>query len=200
MKEDEGNLLPTSSMNESLAGRNWPKHQSSSHKQLGEIVKFEGFPVKEEDAIRLKELKKKLLASKLPHVEIKRTMQLERRRAEKALSRIRKQVCFHCRQSGHILAHCPNLKGDADLAVESGICFKCGSTEHLHTQCRHVLGDNYKFATCFICKQEGHISKQCPDNPKGLYPEGGSCRLCGDVTHMKRDLSLIHISEPTRPY
>ena len=32
-------------------------------------------------------------------------------------------------------------------------------------------GDAYNFATCFICKQVGHLSKACPDNPKGLYPQ-----------------------------
>lgn len=151
------------------------------------VVRFEGFPVKKEDAERLKSLKVKLLASKIPHNEIKKTMKLERRRAEKALAREKKQICFQCRQSGHLLSQCPELRNNGEQSTESGICFKCGSTEHQHTQCKVVRGDNYKFATCFICKQEGHISKQCPDNPKGLYPEGGSCRICGDVTHLKKD-------------
>ena len=40
---------------------------------------------------------------------------------------------------------------------------------------------------CFLCKEQGHIAKQCPDNPRGLYPKGGGCHLCGDVTHFKKD-------------
>jgi len=48
-------------------------------------------------------------------------------------------------------------------------------------------GDNFRFAECFICKEQGHIAKQCPDNPRGLYPKGGACTVCGDVTHFKRD-------------
>ena len=27
----------------------------------------------------------------------------------------------------------------------------------------------YNFAVCFICKEEGHLAKACPDNPKGTY-------------------------------
>merc|ERR1712058_217833 len=45
----------------------------------------------------------------------------------------------------------------------------------------------YRFAVCFICKQEGHLAKACPDNPKGLYPNGGGCVFCGSVEHLKRD-------------
>jgi zinc finger CCHC domain-containing protein 9 len=38
-----------------------------------------------------------------------------------------------------------------------------------------------------VCKEQGHIARQCPDNPRGLYPKGGACRVCGDVTHLKKD-------------
>lgn len=55
----------------------------------------------------------------------------------------------------------------------TGICFKCGSTEHTHFECKVVRGMDYNFATCFICKEQGHIAKQCPDNQRGLYPKGG---------------------------
>lgn len=150
------------------------------------IARYQGFPVKRSDFERLKALEKKLIASKVPRDKIAITMKMERRKAEKALAREKKKLCFHCRNSGHVLSECPQLeKNDAEL-MEAGICFKCGSTEHQHTQC-HIRGDVYKHATCFICKQEGHISKQCPDNPRGLYPEGGGCRICGDVTHLKKD-------------
>ena len=31
------------------------------------------------------------------------------------------------------------------------------------------------------------MAKACPDNPKGLYPNGGGCVFCGSVEHLKRD-------------
>ncbi|XP_053970404.1 putative uncharacterized protein DDB_G0286901 [Hylaeus volcanicus] len=149
-----------------------------------EIVKFGGFPVRKEDAERLHELKQKMIMKGIPKKETDAAIKLERRKAEKALARIRKCVCFHCRKAGHNLSDCP------ELGIEqagTGICFKCGSTEHTHFECKVAKPTEFRYATCFICREQGHIAKQCPDNPKGVYPQGGSCKVCGDVTHLKKD-------------
>lgn len=111
-------------------------------------------------------------------------MKFERRRAEKSLARMRKNVCFLCRKTGHNLSDCPNLDKEQSA---TGICFKCGSTEHTHFECKVNKTDEYRFASCFICRERGHIAKQCPDNPRGLYPDGGACNVCGDVTHLKQN-------------
>lgn len=41
---------------------------------------------------------------------------------------------------------------------------------------------------------QGHISRQCPDNPRGIYPKGGACKECGDVTHLKKDCPKVYYS------
>ncbi|XP_057665012.1 uncharacterized protein LOC130899246 [Diorhabda carinulata] len=152
-----------------------------------EIDYVDGFPVKKEDAIRLKKLRKEMISKGLPRSEIKIALKLERRKAEKAFSREKKKVCFNCRKSGHNLSECPNLEKDQVSQSGTGICFKCGSTEHTHFECKVVRSQDFKFAQCFICNEQGHIARQCPDNARGLYPKGGSCKVCGDVTHLKKD-------------
>jgi len=109
---------------------------------------------------------------------------LEKRRAARRERRKRGKPCFHCREPGHMAAKCPK-KGEGESAQD--ICFKCGSTEHSIYQCKKDTGDDMPFATCFICKQKGHLSSKCPDNPRGLYPDGGGCRFCGSVEHYRRD-------------
>lgn len=151
------------------------------------IAYVDGFPIKKEDADRIRKLRQEMIGKGLPQSEIKISLKLERRKAEKSFAREKKKVCFNCRKAGHNLSECPELNKDLISTAGSGICFKCGSTEHTHFECRVVKGQEFKFAKCFICQEQGHISRQCPDNAKGLYPKGGACRVCGDVTHLKKD-------------
>ncbi|KPI99859.1 Zinc finger CCHC domain-containing protein 9 [Papilio xuthus] len=158
-----------------------------------ELIRFDGFPIMKKDAERLTELKNSMIKKGIPKSEVQRTMKLERRRAEKALARIKREVCYNCRKGGHNLSDCPELKSKIP-GVDSaeGVCFKCGSTEHRQFECKVQRDKEFRFATCFICKEAGHIARQCPDNPKGLYPNGGCCKLCGDVTHLKKDCPTMN--------
>ena len=45
----------------------------------------------------------------------------------------------------------------------------------------------YPYATCFVCKEMGHISRDCLSNDNGLYPNGGCCLECGSVRHFRKD-------------
>ncbi|XP_047992548.1 uncharacterized protein LOC125231213 [Leguminivora glycinivorella] len=153
-----------------------------------ELVRFDGFPIMKRDAERLTELRNSMIKKGIPKSEVQRTMKLERRRAEKALARLKRDVCYNCRKGGHNLSDCPELKSKIPgVDAAEGICFKCGSTEHRQFECKVQRDNEFRFATCFICREQGHLARQCPDNPKGLYPNGGSCKLCGDVTHLRKD-------------
>ncbi|NXM67605.1 ZCHC9 protein, partial [Serilophus lunatus] len=98
------------------------------------------------------------------------------------------KVCFHCREPGHGVADCPAVLESQDMGT--GICYRCGSTEHDISKCRARVdpaAGPFPYAKCFICGEMGHLSRSCPDNPKGLYAEGGGCRLCGSVEHFRKD-------------
>lgn len=124
-----------------------------------ELVRFDGFPVMKKDADRLAELKNNMIKKGIPKSEVQRTMKLERRRAEKALARMKREVCYNCRKGGHNLSDCPELKSKIPgVDAPEGVCFKCGSTEHKQFECKVQKDKEFKFATCFICKEPVSIT------------------------------------------
>ncbi|XP_069022912.1 zinc finger CCHC domain-containing protein 9 [Embiotoca jacksoni] len=121
-------------------------------------------------------------------VALKKDQRREDRRVKRQTDKKSNMLCFNCRKPGHGLTDCP--EADRDEEMGRGICYRCGSTEHEIHKCRAkvdpALGD-FPYAKCFICSQTGHLSRSCPDNPKGLYAQGGSCRVCGSVEHFQKD-------------
>ncbi|KOB76047.1 putative zinc finger protein [Operophtera brumata] len=102
-----------------------------------ELVRYDGFPIMKKDAERLAELKTSMIKKGIPKSEVQRTMKLERRRAEKALARSKRDVCYNCRKGGHNLSDCPELKTKIPgVGAPDGLCFKCGSTEHRQFECK----------------------------------------------------------------
>ncbi|CAJ0607934.1 unnamed protein product [Cylicocyclus nassatus] len=123
---------------------------------------------------------------------IKRWKAREKRRVERQVSKQTGRACFHCRQRGHVLAECPNRGDDnqvGNVAIThgDGICFKCGSTEHSVHKCPRKNIKGFPYATCFVCGQQGHLSRDCEKNANGIYPDGGGCNVCGSTKHLKRD-------------
>lgn len=106
------------------------------------------------------------------------------------------KVCFACRKPGHLVEQCTNnVDGSAQPETDqpatfmTGICYHCASLQHTSKHCSHPNRKKhpFKFATCFICQQQGHLASQCPANEHGLYPNGGSCNFCGSIRHLAKD-------------
>lgn len=57
----------------------------------------------------------------------------------------------------------------------------------------------FPHAQCFVCGEKGHLSRACPDNPRGLYPNGGSCKMCGSVEHFLKDCPEAVNSKSSKP-
>ncbi|KFV63092.1 Zinc finger CCHC domain-containing protein 9, partial [Dryobates pubescens] len=139
--------------------------------QSGEVAEADSAELEKEVALALKKDKRR-----------------EDRRLKRKENKKNAMVCFHCREPGHGVADCPAVLESEDMGT--GICYRCGSTEHDIGKCRAKVDPAvgpFPYAKCFICGEMGHLSRSCPDNPKGLYAEGGGCKLCGSVEHFKKD-------------
>ncbi len=103
-----------------------------------------------------------------------------KRRARRQLSKENSMVCYGCRKSGHSVKKCPSAS-----ATNKTICYRCGSFAHRLEACPEKPDpqQSLPYALCFYCNQKGHLSGQCSQNEKGLYPNGGGCKYCGSVRH-----------------
>ena len=109
------------------------KDKSGQVVQDGEGL-FQGFRVLQEDVERLRNLHDKLQKEKVP--EMQEILKKERRKAEKTLANSKKNVCFQCRQPGHVLSDCPQTAKKTGVV---GKCFKCGSSAHSSKDCQSKL-------------------------------------------------------------
>ncbi|CAF2138072.1 unnamed protein product [Brassica rapa] len=59
----------------------------------------------------------------------------------------------------------------APASFEKKLGYNCGDTNHSLSHCPLPLENGEtKFASCFVCKEHGDISKNCPQNKNGVYP------------------------------
>lgn len=139
-----------------------------------------------------------------PNLPPERKEASENRRRRRIAERNVNTICFACRDKGHAVLDCPKI---ADGSIKPpdvqngfsavgvvGICYRCGSRKHRLSACREKPPDPSNplpFASCFVCNGNGHLSSQCPKNKeKGVYPNGGCCKLCGETDHLARNCKL----------
>lgn len=140
------------------------------------------------------EAKQKKVLPKLTRDDRKRKYQEALCEAPRIAEQSKKLFCLNCKKKGHILADCPDGKvegvtSSGGLVSTEKICYNCGSHDHALRTCRKPRDPQGKlpFASCFICKGTGHISRDCPSNENGLYPNGGGCLECGSKYHFAKD-------------
>lgn len=90
-------------------------------------------------------------------------------------------ICFKCGDNSHTSSELVTLNGTLFFVVFVHLIFP-----FVWFRC-YIKEEVYMFADCFICKQPGHLTRQCPKNETGLYPKGGACFSCGSKLHLSRN-------------
>ena len=166
-----------------MEGPHFRKKRQNIFQKLAKLKKYTEDPDKylarvEENKMRKDKDKMKRISKKIA----KKERRLDELRRDK--NRSRKLQCLICKQRGHRMKDCSQL---GDFQMNSNVCYNCGSTEHSLSYCTHPKGDTLPFANCFICKEKGHLSKNCSQNTNGIFYKGGGCFFCGSNMHKKMD-------------
>ncbi|RVW13443.1 Actin-depolymerizing factor 1 [Vitis vinifera] len=116
---------------------------------------------------------------------------------DKGEEKLDKKLCYNCGETGHSLANCPQPLQEVSRCLDLvGITaldlFLWGTFLGCSLALASVAvwsgsAGGTKFASCFICNEHGHLSKNCPKNSHGIYPKGGCCKICGGVAHLAKD-------------
>ncbi|KAJ7685248.1 hypothetical protein DFH06DRAFT_36213 [Mycena polygramma] len=117
----------------------------------------------------------------------------EARRLKRIEERNAATTCFACRLKGHSARDCPSSQCNGKSNGAVGICYSCGSIKHTLARCKKPANplDPLPFASCFVCSGKGHLASACSQNKaKGIYPNGGCCKLCGDTSHLAKDCGV----------
>lgn len=119
----------------------------------------------------------------------------EARRLKRKAIRESDKECFICRQTGHLSQDCPQ-NAQNELVNIAKICYRCGRIDHSLKDCKKPPAKHHNgnasddeetreiqeylpFAKCYVCQESGHLAGFCPQNDRGIYPNGGGCQLCG---------------------
>lgn len=111
-------------------------------------------------------VKEKKMMPKLSNEDRRKKYLADKLEQEREDVKAKFTVCLGCRVKGHFLKDCPNAQTLASSKTRL-ICFNCGSADHPLRGCPEPRGATLPFATCFICKEIGHISRDCTKNDHG---------------------------------
>ena len=146
----------------------------------------------------------------------------EARRLKRKAIRESDKECFFCRETGHLSQDCPQNTESAESPNTPKICYRCGRVGHSLKDCKKApqKPQNRKrkrtndessddseidipeqevlpYAKCYVCQQNGHLAGFCPQNERGIYPNGGACKLCGMPPQPKLTYDITKLTGAT---
>ena len=180
----------------SLEGPENKSKRKNLYSQLAKLKKTLADPNTPD--ITPEQIKNKANSDKLRRISkkiMKKKELLDAKKREK--NALRRVNCLFCKKYGHSIRDCVERE-KSGVAVK--ICYKCGNDSHNLDDCpKYNEIQGFPFVTCFICKETGHLSKDCKDAVNGIFYKGGGCYFCGSNQHKKLDCPKRN-TEDTRNY